>query len=57
MKVKVIDSLLVVVDEKEKKEFEKARDEILSIVDDLNDYHKWIADNGIKLRGMWFNLE
>ena len=57
MKVKEIDSQLVTADEKEKKMLEKERDEILNIVDDLNDYHKWITDNGIKLRGMWFNLE
>jgi hypothetical protein len=56
-KVKEIDSQLVTADEKEKKMLEKERDEILNIVDDLNDYHKWITDNGIKLRGMWFNLE
>jgi hypothetical protein len=57
MRIKDIDSKLVIADEKEKKVLEKERDEILSIVDDLNDYHKWIKKNGIKLRGMWFNLE
>lgn len=56
-KIKEIDSQLVTADEKEKKRLEKERDEILNIVDDLNDFHKWISDNGIKLRGMWFNLE
>lgn len=57
MRIKDIDSKLVTADEKEKKILEKERDEILSIVDDLNDYHKWIKENGIKIRGMWFNLE
>lgn len=57
MRIKDIDSKLVTADEKEKKILEKERDEILSMVDDLNDYHKWIKENGIKIRGMWFNLE
>ena len=57
MRIKDIDSKLVTADEKEKKILEKERDEILSIVYDLNDYHKWIKENGIKIRGMWFNLE
>jgi len=56
-RIKEIDSRLVTADDKEKKRLEKERDEILNIVDDLNDFHKWISDNGIKLRGMWFNLE
>ena len=49
MRIKDIDSKLVTADEKEKKILEKERDEILSIVDDLNDYHKWIKENGIKI--------
>ena len=57
MRIKGIDSKLITADEKEKKILEKERDEILSIVDDLNDYHRWIKENGIKIRGMWFNLE
>lgn len=57
MRIKDIDSKLVTADEKEKKILEKERDEILSVVDDLNDYHRWIKENGIKIRGMWFNLE
>ena len=56
-RIKEIDSRLVTADDKEKKRLEKDRDEILNIVDDLNDFHNWISDNGIKLRGMWFNLE
>lgn len=54
-KIKDIDSQFVTMDGREKNNLERERDQMLNILDDLNEYHKWIKENGVKLRGMWLN--
>lgn len=56
-KIKELDERLSMLEGKEKDNLEKERDEIFYTLDDLNDYKEWIKENGIKLRGMWFNWE
>lgn len=56
-KIKELDERLLMLEGKEKNNLEKERDEIFYILDDLNNYKEWIKENGIKLRGMWFNWE
>jgi methylase of polypeptide subunit release factors len=56
-KIKELDEKLLVLEGKEKSNLEKEKDEIFYILDDLNEYKEWIKENGVRLRGMWFNWE
>ncbi|QXE17804.1 DNA methyltransferase [Clostridium sp. 001] len=56
-KIKELDERLLALEGKEKSNLEKEKDEIFYILDDLNEYKEWIKENGVRLRGMWFNWE
>lgn len=56
-KIKELDERLLVLEGKEKSNLEKEKDEIFYILDDLSEYKEWIKENGVRLRGMWFNWE
>lgn len=56
-RIRDIDGQLIGFEGNARNRLEKERDELLNKVDDMRNYHSWISENGIKLRGMWFNWE